>query len=116
MLGMRLTGLATVVGILAFVEFSSGIIQGYYTPLFTDIVRALNIHDADVNCFEGGQLTVSALVIPLVAKLGDHVGHRRMLLVSAAIVAVVGDRLRRPRCSPLRATHSAEGGLTLPTH
>ena len=84
----RAGGLAAVVGVLAFVEFTSGIIQGYYTPLFTDIARSLGIHDADVNWFEGGQLMVSALVLPLVAKLGDRLGYRRMLLASTVVVAV----------------------------
>ena len=42
-----------VVGFLAVVEFTSGILQGYYTPMLTDIARELGIHDADVNWFEG---------------------------------------------------------------
>ena len=41
--------LATVVGFLAFVEFTSGVLQGYYTPMLTDIARHLGIHDAYVN-------------------------------------------------------------------
>ena len=77
-----------IVGFLAAVEFTSGILQGYYTPMLTDIARALGIHDADVNWFEGTQLMLSALVVPAFAKLGDMVGHKRMLLVSTAIVAL----------------------------
>jgi MFS family permease len=86
----RLAGgtLAGVVGLLAFVELTSGVIQGYYTPMLTDIARHLGVHDADVNWLEGTQLMVSALVIPVLAKLGDMVGHRRMLLVSTAVTAV----------------------------
>ena len=38
-----------VVGGLAVVEFTSGVIQGYYTPLFSDIARKLAIHDSDIN-------------------------------------------------------------------
>lgn len=77
----------TIVGFLAVVEFTSGILQGYYTPMLTDIARALGIHDADVNWFEGTQLMLSALVVPAFAKLGDMLGHKRMLLISTAIVA-----------------------------
>lgn len=77
-----------VVGFLAVVEFTSGILQGYYTPMLTDIARELGIHDADVNWFEGTQLMLSALVVPAFAKLGDMIGHKRMLLISTAIVAV----------------------------
>lgn len=78
---------AAIVGYLAFVEFTSGILQGYYTPMLTDIARNLGIHDADVNWLEGSQLMLSALVVPALAKLGDMVGHKRILLVSTAITA-----------------------------
>ncbi len=82
-----LGALAGVVGFLAFVEFTSGVIQGYYTPMLTDIARNLGIPDADVNWLEGTQLMLSALVVPAMAKLGDMVGHKRMLLVSTAVTA-----------------------------
>ena len=87
--GRRVTlgALAGVVGILAFVEFTSGVLQGYYAPMLTDIARHLGIHDADVNWLEGAQLTLSALVVPVFAKLGDMVGHRRMLLIATALTA-----------------------------
>ena len=84
----RLGALAAVVGVLAFVEFTSGVLQGYYTPMLTDIARHLGIHDADVNWLEGSQLMLSALVVPVFAKLGDMIGHKRMLLVSTALTAV----------------------------
>jgi MFS family permease len=77
--------LAGVVGFLAFVEFTSGVPQGYYTPMLTDIARHLGIHDADVNWLEGTQLMLSALVVPAFAKLGDMIGHKRMLLISTAV-------------------------------
>ncbi|MCT1479698.1 MFS transporter [Microbacterium sp. p3-SID336] len=79
--------LAVVVGFLAFVEFTSGVLQGYYTPMLTDIARHLGIHDADVNWLEGSQLMLSALVVPAFAKLGDMLGHKRMLLISTAVTA-----------------------------
>lgn len=82
--------LAAVVGFLAFVEFTSGVLQGYYTPMLTDIARHLGVHDADVNWLEGAQLMLSALVVPAFAKLGDMVGHKRMLLISTALTAAAG--------------------------
>jgi MFS family permease len=84
---VTLGALTSVVGFLAFVEFTSGILQGYYTPMLTDIARHLGIHDADVNWLEGAQLMLSALVVPAFAKLGDMIGHKRMLLVSTALTA-----------------------------
>ena len=83
-----LGGLAPVVFALAFVEVTSGVIQGFYTPILTDIARHLGVPDADVNWLEGAQLMVAAVAIPGFAKLGDMIGHRRMLLVSTALTAV----------------------------
>lgn len=85
---VKLGPLAGIVGFLAFVEFTSGILQGYYTPMLTDIARHLGIHDADVNWLEGTQLMLSALVVPAFAKLGDMFGHKRMLLWSTALTAI----------------------------
>jgi MFS family permease len=76
-----------VVAFLCLVELTSGILQGYYTPILTDIARHLGIHDADVNWFEAAQLMVSALAVPVLAKLGDMYGHRRVLLVSTLVTA-----------------------------
>lgn len=86
--GLRLAPSATaIVGFLVLVELTSGILQGYYTPLLTDIARALGIHDADVNWFEAAQLMVSALVVPVLAKMGDMIGHKKVLLISTALTA-----------------------------
>ncbi len=86
--GRTAIGAGGLVGFLVCVELTSGIIQGYYTPLLTDIARHLGILDADVNWFEAAGLLLSALVVPTVAKLGDLYGYRRMLLVTAGITAV----------------------------
>ena len=80
--------LAAIVGFLVCVELASGILQGYYTPILTDIADSLEIKDADVNWFEAAQLVVSALVVPPLARLGDLVGHRKVLLLSTLVTAV----------------------------
>ncbi|MDJ0316309.1 MFS transporter [Arthrobacter antibioticus] len=85
--GTAATSATAIVGFLVLVELTSGIIQGYYTPLLTDIARFLGIHDADVNWFEAAQLMVSALVVPVLAKMGDMIGHRKVLLISTALTA-----------------------------
>lgn len=79
---------AGLIGWLAFVEVTSGILQGYYVPLISDIVRHLGIHDADYNWFEAAQLLLSALVVPVLAKLGDMFGHKRILLVATVLTAL----------------------------
>jgi MFS family permease len=80
--------LVRIVGFLVCVELASGILQGYYTPIFSDIADHLGITDADVNWFEAAQLIVSALCVPLLARLGDLWGHRNVLLLSTAITAL----------------------------
>ncbi|ARJ05611.1 MFS transporter [Cnuibacter physcomitrellae] len=78
---------AGLIGYLFFVELTSGIIQGYYVPLIPDLVDHLGIHDADFNWFEAAQLLLSAIVVPVLAKLGDMVGHKRILLISSIVTA-----------------------------
>jgi MFS family permease len=80
-------GLATIVGFLVCVEIASGVLQGFYTPIFSDIADHLSIKDADVNWFEAAQLIVSALLVPPLARLGDLVGHKKVLLLSTAVTA-----------------------------
>jgi MFS family permease len=80
--------LAAVVGFLVCVELASGVLQGYYTPVYKDIASHLDIRDACVNWFEAAQLVVSALAVPLLARLGDLVGARRVLLLSTALTAL----------------------------
>ena len=81
-------GLAAVVGFLVCVEVASGVLQGYYTPIFSDIADHLGITDADVNWFEAAQLIVSALCVPFLARLGDLIGHKKVLLISTAVTAL----------------------------
>lgn len=79
-----------LVGFLAAVEIASGILQGYYTPIYTDIADHLHIADGDVNWFETAQLIVSALAVPVLSRLGDLVGHRKVLISATLITAAGG--------------------------
>jgi MFS family permease len=81
-------GLFAIVGFLVCVELASGVLQGYYTPIFSDIADHLSIADGDVNWFEAAQLVVSALVVPPLCRLGDLVGHKKVLLLSTAVTAL----------------------------
>jgi MFS family permease len=81
-------GLAAVVGFLVMVEVASGVLQGYYTPIYPQIAEHLSIPEGDVNWFEAAQLIVSALCIPILARLGDLVGHKKVLLLSTAVTAL----------------------------
>jgi MFS family permease len=81
-------GLAAVVGFLVLVEVASGVLQGYYTPIYPQIADHLSIPEGDVNWFEAAQLIVSALCVPLLARLADLIGHQRVLLLSTAVTAL----------------------------
>ncbi|MET0590513.1 MAG: MFS transporter [Naasia sp.] len=83
------TGAVTLglVGWLFAVEIASGLLQGFYIPIASPIARDLGIDDAQFNWFEAAQLLVSALALPVLAKLGDMYGHRRILLFSSAVTA-----------------------------
>ncbi|MBN9199875.1 MAG: MFS transporter, partial [Microbacterium chocolatum] len=87
MRGSALGITAGLIGWFVLVEVTSGILQGFYVPLFSDIVIRLGVTDADVNWFEAAQLLLSAIVVPILAKLGDMYGHKKILLVSAILTA-----------------------------
>ncbi len=76
-----------LVGYLFLVEIVSGILQGFYVPLIPDLVEHLGIRDADFNWFEAAQLLLSAIAVPILAKLGDMHGHKRILLISTVLTA-----------------------------
>lgn len=80
--------LLAVIALLAAVEVASGVIQGYYGPVLVDIAHDLDVRYADLNWLEAAQLIFSALVVPPLARLGDMVGHRRVLIGATAVVAV----------------------------
>jgi len=80
--------LAAIVGFLVCVEVASGVLQGYYTPIYPQIAHHLTIPEGDVNWFEAAQLIVSALCVPFLARLGDLVGHKKVLLLSTAVTAL----------------------------
>ncbi len=82
------SGLVQIVGLLVCVELTSGVLQGYYTPIYTDIARHLSILDADVNWFEAAQLVVSALAVPILSRTGDLISHRRILLITSVVTAL----------------------------
>ncbi|BDZ44266.1 MFS transporter [Naasia aerilata] len=77
-----------LVGWLFLVEIVSGLLQGYYIPIVSPIARRLGIDDPQLNWLEAGQLLLSSIVLPVLAKLGDMVGHKRILLISSAVTAV----------------------------
>ncbi|QLD13075.1 MFS transporter [Microbacterium oleivorans] len=80
-------GVRAVVGFLVFCELASGFVQGFYAPLLGEITGNLRVSDADITWFLTVQTLAAAVSVPLLSKLGDIFGHRRMLRI--AVVAVL---------------------------
>lgn len=76
----------TVVGFLVFVELASGLLQGWYTPLFGEIARHTHVSDAEITWFVVVQTLSAAVSVPVLSRLGDVFGHRRILRI--AMIAV----------------------------
>lgn len=78
----------SVVGFLVFCELASGFTQGYYAPLLPELARSLSVSDADITWFLTVQTLSAAVCVPLLSRLGDMFGHRRVLRLSMVAVAV----------------------------
>lgn len=80
--------LGAVLGYLVCLEVVSGLMQGYYNPILRDIADFLRVGDADMNWLEAGQLMLSAILVPVLARLADLVGHRQVLLASTLVTTL----------------------------
>lgn len=80
-------GVRSVVGFLVFCELASGFAQGFYAPLLKDIATHLSVTDADITWFLTLQSLAAAVCVPLLSRLGDIFGHRKMLRI--AIISVL---------------------------
>jgi MFS family permease len=77
-----------VVGFLVFVEFSSGFLQGYYLPLLDAVRDHLGVSDASIAWFITVQTLTAGVCVPILSKLGDIFGHRRILRIGIVTVLI----------------------------
>ncbi|WP_025776653.1 MFS transporter [Brevibacterium sp. VCM10] len=77
-----------VVGFLVFVEFSSGFLQGYYLPLLDAVRDHLGVSDASIAWFITVQTLAAGVCVPILSKLGDIFGHRRILRIGIVTVLI----------------------------
>ncbi len=80
-------GRASVVGFLVVLEFASGVLQGWISPLLPGILQHYGTTAAELNWVNAVYLLSTAVCVPLLAKLGDLYGHRRLLIIAATLVA-----------------------------
>ncbi len=77
----------TMAGLL-LIEFTSGVLQGFYVPVLPEIAQHIGVRSSDLNWFEGAQLLVSALAVTTLARLGDVHGYRRILSLGLWVSAL----------------------------
>ncbi|MCC3290922.1 MFS transporter [Arthrobacter sp. zg-Y1110] len=76
------------VGFLIVMEFGSGLLQGWFPPLLARIGEDFSVDDAALNWVSVVYLLMTVAFVPVLGKLGDLYGHKRMLLVTVCLVAV----------------------------
>lgn len=79
---------APVVGLLVLVEFFSGMLQGAFPILLPDLARTLHFGAGDQALVLGVNFLVAGITVPLSSRLGDLLGHRRLLLATLALTCV----------------------------
>lgn len=80
-------GAGAAVGFLIVMELGSGILQGWFAPLFTAIGEQYGVSAASLNWVNAAYFLATVLVVPLLSKLGDIFGHKRLLLIATVVVA-----------------------------
>jgi MFS family permease len=78
---------ASIVGFLVVMELASGITQGWIAPLLPSFIERYGLTSADANWITASALLSTVVLVPLLSKLGDVYGHKRMLVVAASLVA-----------------------------
>jgi MFS family permease len=81
-------GAGSLVAAFVVLEFASGLLQGWIPPLLPGILQEYGTTAAELNWVSAVYLLSSAVCLPLMSKLGDRYGHRRLLVVAAVLVAV----------------------------
>lgn len=77
----------SLLGFLIFIEVTSGFVQGFYTPLLPDLARHVGVSEEAMNWFQTAQAMAAAVMVPLLSKMGDVFGPRKIL--RGAVVSVL---------------------------
>jgi MFS family permease len=73
---------------LVIVEMVRGLIQGMTPSLIPQIGKQFDIVPADLNWIASVQLLAASIAVPIVSRLGDLHGHRRLMRFSLASVLI----------------------------
>ncbi|MFE1558700.1 MFS transporter [Streptomyces sp. NPDC058734] len=83
---VRATPAGAVIASVVLVELSSGITQGFLSPLLRGLTDTLGVTAADLNWISVANLLASVAFTPILSRLGDLHGHRRVLRWNLLIV------------------------------
>ncbi len=78
----------SVLVFLVFIEITSGFVQGFYTPLLPAIAAQVGVSGEAMNWFQTAQAMAAAVMVPLMARMGDVYGPRRVLRAAIGVVLV----------------------------
>lgn len=85
--GAAAGGLTTAaLAICLSLEFLSGILQSWLTPLLPALGEAFGVSHGNLNWISSAYLLSGAVCVPLMAKLGDMFGHLAWLKIAAVSV------------------------------
>ncbi|MEV0324673.1 MFS transporter [Streptomyces sp. NPDC050658] len=84
----RTTPAFAVVVSIALVELTSGVMQGFLAPLLKQLTDTLHVSVADLNWISIANLLASVAFTPVLSRMGDLYGHRKVLRWNLAIVLV----------------------------
>lgn len=76
-----------VVGFLVVMEFGSGALQGWFSPLLAAIGQQFSVGAGALQWVNAMYMLMTVACVPILAKLGDTFGHKRLLVVASALVA-----------------------------
>lgn len=83
---VRPTPGAAVIASIVLVELASGVTQGFLAPLLGRLSETLGITAAQLNWLSIANLLASIAFTPVLSRMGDLYGHRRILRWNLAIV------------------------------
>ncbi|MFD0509498.1 MULTISPECIES: MFS transporter [Streptomyces] len=80
--------MTAVVGFMVLLELVSGIDQGMFPTLFTTIGQTYHVTPSQIIWVAVLPLLCGAVSVPVLSKLGDMYGHRRMLRLATALALI----------------------------
>jgi predicted MFS family arabinose efflux permease len=86
--GQAIPRLGSFLRILVLVELFSGVTQVYFYPVYAELAQKYHVSIGTLSWSLTAFTLSTAVLTPVLTKLGDVYGHRRMLRIDVAVVAL----------------------------